>query len=360
VGEDRWSRVEACFHAAQELPTHERGDFLAKACAGEPEVRREVESLLAHEGHADELLESPAWKQVTPSSNETRSFVLIEGALLADYRIAGKLGAGGMGEVYRATDTKLHREVALKLLAADFAHDSAWLSRFQREACVLASLNHPHIAAIYGLEESGGVLAIAMELVEGPTLAERMAKGRIPVSEALAIAKQIAEALEYAHEKGIVHRDLKPANVKLRADGVVKVLDFGLAKTARVDEKPGVTATGEGVILGTPAYMSPEQAAGLAVDRRADIWAFGLVLFEMLTGRQIYARKTTLETLAAVARDEPKWDELPADTPVGIVGLLRRCLDRNVKNRLRDIGEARVAIDARSGTEVPRWGLAFH
>jgi serine/threonine protein kinase/Tol biopolymer transport system component len=264
--------------------------------------------------------------------------------MMAEYRIAGRLGSGGMGEVYRATDTKLRREVALKVLAAGFAHNGTWMSRFQREARVLASLNHPHIAAIYGLEESGGVSAIAMELVEGPTLADRLERGRIPVPEALAIAKQIAEALEYAHEKGIVHRDLKPANVKLRPDGVVKVLDFGLAKAIDPKEAPTATATGAGVVMGTPAYMAPEQAAGLPVDRRADVWAFGVVLFEMLAGRQVYARKTSLETLAAVARDEPPWDKLPAETPAEIRWLLRRCLDRDTKNRLRDVGEARIAI----------------
>jgi Tol biopolymer transport system component len=183
-----------------------------------------------------------------------------------------------------------------------------------------------------------------MELVEGPTLAERMERGRIPVPEALAIAKQIAEALEYAHEKGIVHRDLKPANVKLRPDGVVKVLDFGLAKAIDPKEAPTATATGAGVVMGTPAYMAPEQAAGLPVDRRADIWAFGLVLFEMLAGHQVYARKTTLETLAAVAEDDPPWNKLPAETPAEIRRLLRRCLDREIRNRLRDVGEARIAI----------------
>jgi Tol biopolymer transport system component len=253
-----------------------------------------------------------------------------------------------MGEVYRATDTKLQREVALKVLASEFAQNSAWMSRFQREARVLASLNHPHIAAIYGLEESGGVRAIAMEMVEGPTLAERMARGRIPLPDSLAIAQQIAEALEYAHEKGIVHRDLKPANVKLRPDGVVKVLDFGLAKAIDPKEATAATetATRAGVIMGTPAYMAPEQAVGLRVDRRADIWAFGVVLFEMLAGRRIYSRKTILETLAAVAKDEPPWDELPPATPANVLWLLRRCLDRDTKNRLRDIGEARINIES--------------
>jgi len=345
-----------------ERPSHERAEFLAQACANDPELRREVESLLTYDGQGDALLESPVWNHVSPpdetgtmgSAGGLADGGLSTGSVIAAYRIVGRLGAGGMGEVYRAIDGKLQREVAIKVLAPDFADDREWLSRFQREARVLASLNHPHIAAVYGLEESNGVRAIAMELVEGPTLAERIARKRIPVKEALAIARQIAEALEYAHEKGIVHRDLKPANVKLRPDGVVKVLDFGLAKPAISDEAPAATATRAGIVVGTPAYMAPEQAAGMPVDRRADIWAFGVVLFEMLSGRQIYARKTMLETLAAVARDEPQWDELPSDTPPAILRLLRRCLDKDPKRRLRDIGEARIALEEDQPEEITR------
>ena len=355
---DRWKRVEDCYHSALERPFDRRAQFLAQACAHDPELRREVESLLGHEGQADGLLESPAWNHVAPA-DETTTFapggsgsagglaasVLQAGSLMAEYRVAGKLGSGGMGEVYRATDTKLQREVALKVLTPAFAHDSEWLSRFQREARVLASLNHPHIAAIYGLEESSGICAIVMELVEGPTLADRLSRAQIPIPEALTIARQIAEGLEYAHEKGVVHRDLKPANVKLRPDGAVKVLDFGLAKPAPSDGGLSMSATRAGMIVGTPAYMSPEQAAGIPVDRRSDIWAFGVVLFEMLTGQQIYARKSTLETLAAVARDDAQWDQLPAETPAAIIHLLHRCLDRNPKRRLRDIGEARIVLE---------------
>ena len=233
------------------------------------------------------------------------------GEKLGPYEILAPIGAGGMGEVYRAKDTELKREVALKVLPDSFARDPERMARFQREAEVLASLNHTNIAQIYGVEER----ALAMELVEGEA-----PKGPMPFDEAWKIASQIAAALEYAHEKGIVHRDLKPANIKLRTDGIVKVLDFGLAKDVTPREATAAmeTATGGGVIVGTPAYMAPEQAAGLAVDRRADIWAFGVVLFEMLAGRQMYARKTTLETLAAVARDDPKWDELPAGTPAEV------------------------------------------
>jgi len=266
-----------------------------------------------------------------------------------------------MGEVYRATDTKVGREVAIKLLPEAFASDPERLARFEREARLLASLNHPSIAHLYGLETVGlgdgtTVDLIAMELVEGEDLAERLKRGPIPVDEALAIAKQIAEGLEEAHEKGIVHRDLKPANVKLTPDGKVKVLDFGLANwtgnaggtsTADLSQSPTLahTGTAAGIILGTAAYMPPEQARGKAVDKRADIWAFGVVLFEMLTGRRLFEGEAVTDVLAAVVRQEIGWDALPHDTPAGVHHLLRRCLDRDPRNRLRDIGEARVAFD---------------
>ena len=343
---DLWGRVVECYHAVMDRPAHERSAFLAQACGSDSELRREVESLLAHEGQADDLLESPAWDHL-PASHVTTTLsptALAPGAALAGYRITAKLGAGGMGEVFRATDTRLQREVAIKMLAPEFGGNAAFLSRLQREARVLASLNHPNIAAVYGLEETGGTRAIVMELVEGLTLADRMDRGSLPLKEALDIARQIAEALEYAHERGIVHRDLKPANIKLRPDGTVKVLDFGLAKPVQPAESTQ-EATRTGTIIGTPAYMAPEQAAGLAVDRRVDIWGFGVVLFEMLAGGHVYLRRTTLETLAAVARDEPRWEDLPTETPVPIVHLLQRCLDKDPRRRLRDIGEARVVVE---------------
>ena len=274
------------------------------------------------------------------------------GATLGVFRIVELLGVGGMGEVYRATDTRLHRDVAIKVLPAEYANQPEWLSRFHREARALAALNHPCIAAIYGLEESGGICALAMELAEGTTLAARMARGRLPLESSLGIARQIAEALEYAHEKGIVHRDLKPANVKITPEGAVKVLDFGLAKATQqsvatndLTGAPTLTTTSAGAILGTPAYMPPEQAKGEPVDRRADIWAFGVVLFEMLSGRRLYPQASTTETLAAVIRDEPRWEELPSNTPPAIRKLLGRCLEKDAKRRLRDIGEARIAIE---------------
>ncbi len=276
------------------------------------------------------------------------------GTKLGPYEIVAPLGAGGMGEVYRARDLKLGRDVALKVIPQEFAHDEKRMARFQREAQVLASLNHTNIASIYGLEESGGVRALVIELVEGPTLAERIKEGAIPIEEALPIAKQIAEALEYAHEHGIIHRDLKPANIKLTHDGKVKVLDFGLAKALQDDalaqdisNSPTLTmtTTKAGIILGTAAYMSPEQAKGKAVDRRADIWSFGVVLFEMLTGRQMFVGETATDIMAAVMRAEPDWTMLPKGASRRIRELLQRCLVKDEKRRLRDIGDARLDLD---------------
>jgi len=279
---------------------------------------------------------------------------LAPGTRLGSYEILSPLGAGGMGEVYRARDAKLNRDVAIKVLPEAVAEDAERLARFQREAQVLASLNHPHIAAIYGLEKSGHVEALVLELVEGETLAERIGAGPIPVDEALAIARQIVDALEAAHEKGIVHRDLKPANVKITPEGKVKVLDFGLAKALTgdasspdVSHSPTLTAqaTQAGVVIGTAAYMSPEQARGKAVDKRADIWAFGAVLYEMLAGRKAFEGETVSDTLAAVLRADIDWSSLPPQTPAAVRGVLRRCLDRDPKHRLRDIGDARIALE---------------
>jgi eukaryotic-like serine/threonine-protein kinase len=273
---------------------------------------------------------------------------------LGPYEIGQQLGAGGMGEVYRGHDTRLRRDVALKVLPPAFSQDPDRMARFAREAQVLAALNHPNIAAIYGLEESEGVRALVMELVEGPTLAERIAAGPIPLEEALPVAKEIAEALEYAHERGIVHRDLKPANIKLTLDGHVKVLDFGLAKAMSNDFAPAdpassptltMRATMAGIILGTAGYMAPEQARGMPADKRADIWAFGVVLIEMLTGRQIFSGETVSDTLAAVLRADLDWSALPRETPAAVRRLLRRCLERDRKRRMCDIGDARLEID---------------
>ncbi len=281
---------------------------------------------------------------------------LSAGTRLGPYEILAPLGAGGMGEVYRATDTNLKRQVAIKVLPAAVAADGERLARFQREAEVLAALNHPNIAHIHGLEKSDGTIALVMELVEGPTLADRIAQGAIPVDEALPIAKQIAEALEAAHEQGIIHRDLKPANIAFTADGQVKVLDFGLAKAmdmsgggrAEVTASPTMTSPGAmtavGIILGTAAYMSPEQARGLTVDKRTDIWAFGCVLYELLTRRRAFPGTTITDTLAAILAREPDWRGLPEATPLGVRRLLRRCLQKNPVLRLRDVGDARIEL----------------
>jgi serine/threonine-protein kinase len=280
---------------------------------------------------------------------------LTPGTKLGPYEILEPLGAGGMGEVYRSRDPRLNRDVAIKVLPAALAGDATRMARLQREAQVLASLSHPHIAALYGLEESGAQYALVMELVDGPTLAERIAAGRLPADEALAIARQIGDALECAHDKGIVHRDLKPANIKLTSDGKVKVLDFGLAKAFEAEAISGAAAansptltmeaTRAGLILGTAGYMSPEQARGKPVDKRADIWAFGVVLLEMLAGRNTFEGESVSDTLAAVLRADIEWGLLPADTPPPIRRLLEHCLEREPKRRLRDVGDAWLLLE---------------
>src|SRR5438477_3667860 len=263
-----------------------------------------------------------------------------------------------MGQVYRATDTTLGRQVAIKILPDAFANDPERMARFEREAKTLASLNHPNIAAIYAVEKSAGIHALVMELVEGEDLSQRIARGAIPLAEALPIAKQITEALEAAHEQGIIHRDLKPANIKVRPDGTVKVLDFGLAKLVdpvgaglqtgpNVTQSPTITTpamTQAGMILGTAAYMSPEQAKGRTVDKRSDMWAFGCVFFEMLTGRRPFEGEDVTDTIAAVIRGEPLWDALPADTPDQIRLLLKRCLEKDRNARISDVGVARFLM----------------
>jgi serine/threonine protein kinase len=285
------------------------------------------------------------------------------GTRLGSYEVVAQIGAGGMGEVYQAHDTKLGRDVAIKVLPEAFAHDAERLSRFQREAKMLAALNHPNIATIHGLEQSGGTSYLVMELVSGETLAERVKReGPVPVEEALTIAKQIAEALEAAHEKSIIHRDLKPANVKVTPEGKVKVLDFGLAKAFEGDpanedisNSPTLSraATMQGVILGTAAYMSPEQAKGKNVTKATDIWAFGCVLYELLSGHKAFDGEDTTEILAAVVRAEPDWTRLPEATPQTIRLLLRRCLRKDRRQRFQDATDARIEIeDTLSGASV--------
>ncbi len=282
---------------------------------------------------------------------------LSAGSRIGSHEIVSLLGEGGMGRVYRARDTQLGRDVAIKILPEEFAADPDRLMRFEREARALAALNHPHIAQVYGLETSGTSRAIVMELVEGEDLAERIARGRVPIDEVIAIGRQIADALESAHDAGIVHRDLKPANVKVRADGTVKVLDFGLAKGALQNSSSGrhdlansptITSpamTQHGVILGTAAYMAPEQARGIAVDRRADLWAFGCVLYEMLTASRAFGGETTTDVLSAIVSKEPDWSLLPPATPPAVTRLIRRCLRQDAKMRLQSAGDARIELD---------------
>ena len=278
------------------------------------------------------------------------------GITIGPYAVTAKIGEGGMGEVYRARDTKLDRDVALKVLPQAFTDDPDRLARFEREAKVLASLNHPNIGHIYGLEEAEGQKALVLELVEGPTLADRIKQGPIPIDEALPIAKQIAEALEAAHDQGVIHRDLKPANIKVKEDGMVKVLDFGLAKAFQPDasvpnmsQSPTISltaaATQMGMVIGTAAYMAPEQAKGKVVDKRADVWAFGAVLFEMLTGARPFAGGDVSETLARVIDREPDWAALPDNVPPVLNNFLRRCLQKNPKQRIRDIGDVQLAVE---------------
>jgi eukaryotic-like serine/threonine-protein kinase len=304
-------------------------------------------------------------KRGIPYNSATLKVALAPGTRLGAYAVVSLLGEGGMGEVYRARDIKLNRDVALKVLPDAFALDADRLARFKREAQVLASLNHPHIAHIYGLEgqdgRDGSPLAIVMELVEGPTLADRIAQGLISIDEALPIAKQIADALEAAHERGVIHRDLKPANIKLRPDGMVKVLDFGLAKalepavamSPQVTNSPTITTpammTGVGTILGTAAYMAPEQAKGRPADRRSDVWAFGCVLFEMLTGRRAFEGEDVSDTLAAILRGDPNWQALPRQTPSPIDTLLRKCLEKDASRRLGSMSTAQFLLSQASG-----------
>jgi serine/threonine protein kinase len=343
------------YHAALERTPEERSAFLKDACKGDLQLQQELESLLRHEPAAARFLDIPAAQILVNAQKPDPEMV---GRQLGPYKMAALLGAGGMGEVYRARDTKLGRDVAIKILPVDFTVDPERQARFVREARLLATLNHPHIGAIYGLEESDGVAALVLEFVDGPTLADRLEHGPLPIAEALATARQIAEALEAAHERGIVHRDLKPANVILQGprsgtagDVRAKVLDFGLAKLVAVDlagelpQELSLTGTADRRILGTPAYMSPEQARGQSVDKRADIWAFGCVLFEMLSGRRAFEGDTTTDTLARILEHDPDWSLLPATVPASIRRLLRRCLEKNPERRQRDIGDARLDIE---------------
>jgi eukaryotic-like serine/threonine-protein kinase len=351
----RWRRVKEIFDSALAQPPGERLEFVRAACSEDVALRCEVESLL--EAHADAagFAERPAIEaiaEIDSSREESDVPALALGFELGPYRIVEPLDAGAMGEVYRAHDTRLGRDVAVKVLPSALSGDPERVARLQGEARLLASVNHPHIATIHGFEIAGRVHALVMELIEGPSLADRLGHGPLAVSEALELARQIAEALEAAHEKGIVHCDLKPANIKLTTQKTVKVLDFGLAKanpryqrSPHMSPRDGRAASGTGVIAGTPAYMSPEQARGEHADRLSDVWAFGCVLYEMLAAQPPFGRATVTETLAAVLEREPSWTALPPTVPDGVRRLLRRCLEKDPRRRLHDIADARIEIE---------------
>ena len=355
---ERWKQIEDLYHAALEQEPAARGAFLAGACDTDSELRREVESLLA-QASGDSPLNRPAWEgrlasDAAPVTPDVQSGSFKAGCAIAHYQILSKLGEGGMGVVYRARDSRLNRDVAIKVLLPDlFTAVPGRKARFEREARLLATLTHPNVAAIYGMEQADGQSCLVLELVEGRTLAERLKKGRIPVEQALGICRQLAAGLEAAHEKGIVHRDLKPANIKLTLEGQVKILDFGLAKAFDQPTPPADSAqtpaledplTSAGIILGTAAYMSPEQASGKPTDKRTDIWAFGCVLYECLTGKRAFGGETATETLAAVIRGEPDWKALPEDLPSSVLAMLRRCLQKEPSLRLHDIADAGIEI----------------
>ena len=370
---ERRRRIEDLCDAALDRDERERGAFVDAACGLDEALRREVQALLAHAPRAEGFLATP------PGELAARILAAGEGPSLLGRQlgpclILSLLGEGGMGQVYRARDTRLGREVAVKVVADVLQSDPGRFARFEQEARVLATLNHPHIGAIYGLEEADGVRGLVLELVEGATLAERLASGPLPVRESLAIARQIADALEAAHERGVIHRDLKPANLMITPDGTVKVLDFGVAKVFAREEPEGdardeaprtlamaaaTLATREGAIAGTVAYMSPEQARGKAVDKRTDIWAFGCVLYEMLTARPTFSGETATDTIAAILEREPDWDALSAHTPATVRRLLARCLEKDPKRRLRDIGDARLEIEEALGAAALPGGAAL-
>ena len=357
----RWHQIETLLHAVLERPAADRAAFLAEACSDDTDLRHQIESLLHTSMGA-----GGAFARVSPANRpplaSDRQVSDLNGRKLGVYRLLNRIGKGAMGEVYRARDTRLGRDVAIKILPDSFAEDPERIARFEREARALASLNHANIATIHGVEEADGIRALVMELVEGETLAQFIARGPISIDRAITVARQICDALEAAHGKNIIHRDSKPSNIKLTPEGAVKVLDFGLAKLEQAgqdlsSQAPTIASerTQQGLIVGTVPYMSPEQARGQFVDTRTDIWAFGCVLYEMLTARVTFARPTLSDTLAAILEREPDWHVLPAATPPAIHRLLRRCLRKEAQQRLHDIADARIELDeAASPRDAPR------
>jgi serine/threonine protein kinase len=343
---NQWERARALFQSALEQPEQDRTAFLANACQGDETIQREVEALIAAHAAAGGFLETPACRVVS----DAVAPALQPGDRLGSFEVLGVLGRGGMGEVYRARDAKLGRDVAIKVLPRALAADPQRLARFERESRILASINHSRIAAIHSVEQFEDVRFLVLELVEGPTLDDRLRVGPLPPDEALVVARELASALEAAHDRGIVHRDLKPANIKLTSSSGIKLLDFGLAKehvTSDVARSgpPVPDGTTEGMIVGTWSYMSPEQARGKPVDKRTDVWAFGCVLFEMLAGTRLFQGETPSDTVAAVLEREPNWSSLPAATAPGIRRVLHRCLEKDPSRRLHDIADARIEIE---------------
>ena len=346
---DRWKQISQIYEDARTRRASEREAYLKEACAGDASLQLEVQALL-DQPTSPQGLEGLTPSMVAQALGPVDEGVNFTGRRFGAYLVHERIAVGGMGEVYRARDTRLGRDVAIKVLPQAFANDPDRLARFEREARVLAALDHPHIGTIHGIEESDGVRALVLGLVGGDTLAERIARGALSISDALEYARQIADALEAAHDKGIIHRDLKPGNIKIAPPGIVKVLDFGLAKadglsSSAIAASAATNATGGGVVLGTPAYMSPEQARGLVVDKRTDIWAFGCVVYEMLTGRDAFGGLTPSDTLAAILERDADLQALPAAAPPGIARLLKRCFEKDPRRRLRDIGEARIEIE---------------
>ncbi len=358
----RWTRVKEIFDSVLAAPAEQLDPILRDACGDDGALEEDVRSLLAAHENAGTFAALPAADvldaiAVATAANDGPALAV--GAQLGPYRILGALDAGGMGEVYRALDTRLHREVAVKVLPAMWSHDGDRIARLEREARLLAALNHPHIATIHGLEVAGAVRAVVMELIEGPTLADRLAEGPLLVGDAIANGVQIAAALEAAHRRGIVHRDLKPANIKIAPGGAIKVLDFGLAMVTVAEEtvrhrSPSAAEPGPApaILIGTPAYMSPEQARGETVDARADVWAFGCVLFEMLAGRQAFEGETIADTLTAIREREPAWERLPRPVPPHLRRALRRCLDKDPRRRFHDIADVRIEIEDAGDAEA--------
>jgi eukaryotic-like serine/threonine-protein kinase len=341
---ERWQQIQGVFDKARSCGPNERRAVLDEACASDKELRAEVEWMLTHQGEAENLMPAPAL-ELAALSVAAETGTLLVGSSLGPYEDLQLIGRGGMGEVYRARDPKLMREVALKVLPRAFASDPGRVSRFQREAHMLAALNHPNISVIHDLHEDRGLRFIVLEYVLGETLNTRLKRGPLAIDESLTLLKQVAEALEAAHERGIFHRDLKPSNIQITPEGRVKVLDFGLAKMNEPDGKFDAVQSSGNIVFGTASYMSPEQASGGPLDRQTDIWSFGCVLYETLTAQRAFVGENAADIIAAIKMSEPDYELLPASTPIAVRSLLRRCLQKSPKDRLHDISDVRIGIE---------------